>query len=222
MTQPAPRFIRQPEQTQTDFARRRASIMTMLRSWGAILSLLMLAACASLPPQADRAPTHAFTDTDDTQEEFTKQYPFGYILEKLAFYQFEKIVSKNIASLAHSLKIIFNDEDTQKEIDHKTIDEFDIALLTKNGKFIIFECKSGGMGGDVAKSTKYSTYAVSGVYGLPILIAPLLESEIENLKKLGDEYDAIKSAVKSAKRANLEVWGIDKIKEKLTTYISNP
>ena len=41
--------------------------MIRLRSWGAILSLLMLAACASLPPQADRAPTHAFTDTDDTR-----------------------------------------------------------------------------------------------------------------------------------------------------------
>ncbi|AFJ88380.1 Cardiolipin synthetase [Burkholderia sp. KJ006] len=67
MTQPAPRFIRQPEQTQTDFARRRASIMTMLRSWGAILSLLMLAACASLPPQVDRTPTHAYTDTGNTR-----------------------------------------------------------------------------------------------------------------------------------------------------------
>ncbi|WP_175955059.1 phospholipase D family protein [Burkholderia sp. BCC0405] len=41
--------------------------MTMLRSWGAILSLLALVACASLPPQADRAPTHAYTDTDDTR-----------------------------------------------------------------------------------------------------------------------------------------------------------
>lgn len=41
--------------------------MTMLRSWGAILSSLALVACASLPPQADRAPTHAFTDTDDTR-----------------------------------------------------------------------------------------------------------------------------------------------------------
>ncbi|MBM2769482.1 phospholipase D family protein [Burkholderia anthina] len=41
--------------------------MIMLRSWGAILSLLMLAACASLPPQADRAPTHAFADTGNTR-----------------------------------------------------------------------------------------------------------------------------------------------------------
>jgi putative cardiolipin synthase len=67
VTQPARRFVRQPEQTQTDFARRRASIMTMLRSWGAILSLLMLAACASLPPQVDRTPTHAYTDTGNTR-----------------------------------------------------------------------------------------------------------------------------------------------------------
>jgi len=157
---------------------------------------------------------------DHTQEDFTKQYPFGYVLEKLAFYQFEKIVSKDIASVVHSLKIIFEDEDVQKEINHKTIDEFDIALLTKNGKFMIFECKSGGMSGDVAKSTNYSTYAVSGVYGLPILITPLLASEISNLNTLGEEYETIKSAVKSAKRASLEVWGIDEIEEHLKKYIN--
>jgi hypothetical protein len=158
---------------------------------------------------------------DHTQEDFTKQYPFGYILEKLAFYQFEKIVSTNKASVAHSLKIIFEDEDVQKEINHKTIDEFDIALLTKNGKFMIFECKSGGMSGDVAKSTKYSTYAVSGAYGLPILITPLLASEINNIDKLDKAtYGYIQSAVKSAIRAGLEVWGIDEIATKLEKYIN--
>jgi hypothetical protein len=156
---------------------------------------------------------------EHTTEDFTKQYPFGYILEKLAFYQFEKIVSTNKALVVHSLKIIFDDEDVQKEINHKTIDEFDIALLTKNGKFMIFECKSGGMSGDVAKSTNYSTYAVSGVYGLPILITPLLASEISNLNTLGEEYETIKSAVKSAKRASLEVWGIDEIATKIEKYI---
>ncbi|WP_197975398.1 hypothetical protein, partial [Pantoea agglomerans] len=41
--------------------------MTMLRTWGAILSLLALAACASLPPLADRTPTHALTDTEHTR-----------------------------------------------------------------------------------------------------------------------------------------------------------
>ncbi|MBD3840093.1 MAG: hypothetical protein IE878_06900, partial [Epsilonproteobacteria bacterium] len=115
--------------------------------------------------------------------------------------------------------------------DEKEIDEFDIALLTKNGKFMIFECKSGGMKGDVAKSTKYSTYAVSGVYGKPILITPLLEDEIIAIRKKshlsdnafeylkGDLYKTIRQAINSAVRANLDVWGLDNIKENLEKYI---
>jgi len=92
--------------------------------------------------------------------------------------------------------------------------------LTKNGKFIIFECKSGGMSGDVAKSTNYSTYAISGVYGKPILITPLIESEIKDMNSLdSDIYDKVKSAINSAKRATLDVWGIEKIAENIAEYI---
>ncbi|MBN3786855.1 phospholipase D family protein [Burkholderia sp. Ac-20353] len=41
--------------------------MVTLRSLSAMLSLLALVACASLPPQADREPTHAITDTGNTR-----------------------------------------------------------------------------------------------------------------------------------------------------------
>ncbi|KVO56979.1 phospholipase D family protein [Burkholderia stagnalis] len=41
--------------------------MIALRSLTAMLSLLALVACASLPPQGDRAPAHALTDTADTR-----------------------------------------------------------------------------------------------------------------------------------------------------------
>jgi len=107
-------------------------------------------------------------------------------------------------------------------------------LLTKNGKFMIFECKSGGMDGDVAKSTKYSTYAVSGVYGLPILITPLLGDEIKAIRKkstLSEDYSDdykylhnelyknIRQAINSAIRAGLEVWGLDDIEKNLKKYI---
>jgi len=78
------------------------------------------------------------------------------------------------------------------------------------------------MSGDVAKSTKYSTYAAAGVYGKPVLITPLYQDEITKLAHpdIGDKiFKNIKSAVKSAKRATLEVWGMDnlvnKINEKL-------
>lgn len=88
---------------------------------------------------------------------------------------------------------------------NKPVDEFDIALLTRDGKFIIFECKTGDMHSDVAKSTRYSTYAVGGVYGLPVLLVPLLSQErivaSENLKR----------TIKAAERAQLAVWGLDEI-----------
>jgi len=156
----------------------------------------------------------------NTENDFKNQYPFGYILEKLAFYQLEKEIKSKVESLVHSLKIIYSDEEKKKDTNHKIIDEFDIAVLTKNGKFIIFECKSGGMSGDVAKSTNYSTYAISGVYGKPILITPLIESEIKDMNSLdSDIYDKVKSAINSAKRATLDVWGIEKIAENIAEYI---
>jgi putative cardiolipin synthase len=43
------------------------AIMVTLRSLSAMLSLLALIACGSLPPQANREPTHAITDTENTR-----------------------------------------------------------------------------------------------------------------------------------------------------------
>jgi hypothetical protein len=61
---------------------------------------------------------------------------------------------------------------------------------------------------------------VSGAYGLPILITPLLGNEIENLDNLDKKiYGYIQSAIKSAQRAGLEVWGLDEIEENLKKYI---
>jgi len=154
---------------------------------------------------------------------------FGYILESLAGYKIIEVAKDKIADINFSEKI--NHLRKENRTNEKEIDEFDIALLTKNGKFMIFECKSGGMSGDVAKSTKYSTYAVSGVYGKPILITPLLEKEIEEIRKEShlkdssfeylkdDLYKTIRQAINSAIRAGLEVWGIDEIATKLEKYI---
>lgn len=153
---------------------------------------------------------------------------FGYILEELTFYKLEELLSKLIAdkkvTLVHSLKV----KDTT--INNLTVAEFDIALLTNSGKFIMFECKSGVMDGDTAKARKYVTYAVSGVYGLPILINPLLSTEnttSDIVKDLDiDIYQYINKAKGSAIRAGLEVWGLDeiggidnKVESKLNKYI---
>jgi hypothetical protein len=157
---------------------------------------------------------------------------FGFILEKLAGYKILELAYGKIADMTLGEKI--NHLRDKDRVDSRHIDEFDIALLTKNGKFMIFECKSGGMDGDVAKSTKYSTYAVSGAYGLPILITPLLKNEIiairkkstisgsfkENSKYLkNDTYKNIRQAINSAIRAGLEVWGLDDIEDNLKKYI---
>lgn len=157
---------------------------------------------------------------ENTKDDFKNQYPFGYILEKLAFYQLEKEIKDKVESLVHSLEIIFSDEDKKKDTNFKSIDEFDIAILTKNGKFIVFECKSGGMHKDEAKSTNYSTYAISGVYGKPILITPIMESEIKDINSLDKNiYEKIQKSIGKAKRATLDVWGIDKIADNIENYI---
>ncbi|MCS3901812.1 hypothetical protein [Methanococcus voltae] len=149
---------------------------------------------------------------------------FGYILEKMVYAvlynKYHKDEEKNtILEMKHSYKINFaNKEDI---VDGHQIDEFDIILLTKKGKLIIIECKSGGMSGDVAKSHNYSTYATCGVYGLPILINPLTDAELGAIHTkdskgtyaylFDKDYEYIRSAYNSARRAGLEVIGIDKL-----------
>ena len=172
--------------------------------------------------------------TYSEKDENKQKKLFGYILESLAGYKILEIAKDKIADINFSEKINhLRKEDRTRE---QEIDEFDIALLTKNGKFMIFECKSGGMEGDVAKSTKYSTYAVSGVYGKPILITPLLKKEIkairdkstlsedysDDYKYLNDAlYKTIRQAINSAIRSGLEVWGLDEIEDRLKKYIAN-
>ncbi|MCT4619214.1 MAG: DNA-binding protein [Marinisporobacter sp.] len=126
---------------------------------------------------------------------------FGYILEKMAFYKMIEIIKennlKNIVDIDTSVKINFSDK--KQRVSEHAIDEFDIVLVSKIGKVIIFECKSGAMCGDNAKSTHYSTYKVSGVYGTPVLIDPLTNEEWL------DEFDKINSAEKAASKAGLIV-----------------
>ena len=83
--------------------------------------------------------------------------------------------------MAMSLKA-FKDKET------RITDEIDIALLTNTGRIINFECKSGSLKGDNAKSHNFTTYSLSGVFGAPIFLTPLthkgekLEKELD--KKL--------------------------------------
>lgn len=159
-------------------------------------------------------------------DEMKKSCPAGYIFEKIAGYKIYKALRNvkfkhNINQIAFSIKTQFDDRDDKVEKGDKDnknkgysiIDELDIALLSSTGKLINFECKTGGMEGDNAKSHNYTTYRLSGAFGMPILISPLLKEEIDD-KKI-EKFDKQWSAIGSAERAELYVWGIDEIEKKL-------
>lgn len=151
---------------------------------------------------------------------------FGYILERMTFYKILKtLILKNcvdkIADIDLSVKV-----NPKSQNDNKVNDELDIVILTKMGKLIVFECKSGGMTGDDAKSTSYTTYRLSGVYGTPILLSPIESTEnpkkavgLKSSKQIKDIYDNIKSARNSAQRALLDVLSIYDIEKKIDKII---
>lgn len=140
---------------------------------------------------------------------------FGYIFEHMFFYRLLKEVYKFcknqqiVADVGMNIKI---KDDTKSGI----IDEFDVLLVTKWGKVIAFECKSGGMTGDNAKSHNYSSYKIAGVYGTPYLICPLDEEAIG----LG-KYEHIKKARKSATRANLRIYELSNIQHLVEEIMNN-
>ena len=109
-----------------------------------------------------------------------KSTPFGSVIfEDYVAYLTYKVLkadkNKNVIDMALNYKINYLDEDSKNK---SVVDELDILLLTKGGKLIVFECKSGSMDKEGGKSHKYTTYAISGVFGTPILISPLKKSEI--------------------------------------------
>jgi hypothetical protein len=107
------------------------------------------------------------------------------------------------------------DPESNQERSEKQIDELDIVLLTGTGQIIIFECKSGGMSGDNAKSHKYTTYRLAGVFGAPIFLSPLFEQETyeANNSDKKDILNNCQAAYRSADRSELETWPLNKIEE---------
>lgn len=171
-----------------------------------------------------------------------KNKQFGYILEYMAISSIKESIKKDkklgnyFIELCHSIDLKKFDNAFAQD---KTSElcEFDIVLLSKSGQVVIFECKSGTMSSDVGKARQYTGYAASGVYRKPILITPLLKkhridicnafkTNKDNSNLKADKNDGIFSqpgkfdgavleAFRAAARANLEVWGIDEIGEKL-------
>lgn len=134
----------------------------------------------------------------ECSNEMNNNFPAGYIFEKIVGYQIFEIIKDDpkILGMDLSLKVYRDD------FSH-CVDELDIALLTNTGRILNFECKSGSFASDNAKSHNFTTYALSGVFGAPIFMIPLLENENIGGKFLG--------ALNAAKKANLNTICLDKI-----------
>ncbi len=172
-----------------------------------------------------------FTVLKKSMGDHDKGKVFGYILEKMTFYKIINILkgNKELMSKVADIDVSVKIKGDRADLDKKIVDEFDILILTKKGKVIMLECKSGGMTGDNAKSHNYSTYAVAGVYGTPILISPIdnrekvkkFESKVECLsdkeKMINEDvYKYLRSSGYAAEKANIEILSIeDIIEEKL-------
>lgn len=101
--------------------------------------------------------------------------------------------------------------------------EFDVVLLTKTGQVVIFECKSGVIDSDIAKARMYTAYAAGGVYGTPILIPAYLSYDETLVDAAGKTkkgkdltvWGKMKITRDAAFRAQMDVWHLDEIQEKL-------
>lgn len=177
-----------------------------------------------------------FSVLEKSIENYNRGKVFGYILERMTFYNIlfvlkrNKALVSNIADIDISVKI----KNDGANSDERMVDEFDILILTKKGKVIMLECKSGGMTGDNAKSHNYSTYAVAGVYGTPILINPEdddnlknnehFKTKVDNLSSKEKEdnnnvYKYVISARNAASKVNLDIWSVNKIEDKLKNLL---
>jgi hypothetical protein len=151
-----------------------------------------------------------------------RRYIFGYLFEDMVFSYIVKKYSNCFSQISHSVKIDFLDKKVYKDnknLSHKCLDEMDIMLLTKKGTQIILELKSGSTSGDTMKGHHYSTYATSGVYGMPILVSPLMKSEYDNYNKSSD-LDKFIETVNYALRAGITVWYVDTIDTELVNLLN--
>ncbi|WP_333858979.1 DNA-binding protein [Clostridium sp.] len=147
---------------------------------------------------------------------------FGYMLEKMTLYNLMDIIESD------GYKDIISDIDADISVDsaikpkNKSLDQFDVMMATKTGKIIMLECKSGGMSGDNAKSNNYSTYAIAGVYGTPILVVPVIDGDSKSEKihyqNNKNVYKYVGAAIDSAERASIDYKCINELSEILENY----
>lgn len=148
-------------------------------------------------------------------KELDNSFPAGYVFEKIVGWKIYDIVKKlneyenRVLRIAFSQKI-YNDET------NTIVDELDIVLLTNTGKIINFECKTGSMSGDNAKSHNFTTYSLSGVFGTPIFLTPVYSKSGYN--DLIDK-DKRKSAIDAANRAKINTIYFNDLENSIKNYL---
>lgn len=138
----------------------------------------------------------------------SKPNPFGHLLEEMYAAAIYKDAKGNVAEMTVNLKLRPESEAQHEKGNKKQTDEIDIILLTKTGQLVVFEAKSGSMSGDEAKSTHYTTYAIAGVYGKPVLLTALLRDQFAD-SKADWPYETSAAAVRAANRAQLPIIALD-------------
>lgn len=145
---------------------------------------------------------------------------FGYVLEELLFFRILEAIKKLRKSDEWKDYFIELRHNISPK-DEGTYCQFDVVLLARTGQPIIFECKSSAISSDTAKARMYTSYAVSGVYGTPILVPPFLNEDYDEIKKALIQEKTIWSKMKSlynaAKISGIRLWHLDEIEENIKT-----
>lgn len=151
-------------------------------------------------------------DYISASDEIGKGFPAGYIFEKLVGYKIFDLVKNNAKILGMEMSLKTSAEDISG-----TVDEIDIILLTNTGRILNFECKSGSMSGDNAKSHNFTTYALSGVFGAPIFMSPLLDYEASN--NSNDRTKKLIAAINAAEKAKIKIIYLNTIEKSIKELI---
>lgn len=163
-------------------------------------------------------------------------YPFGYFLEYLTeaavinYVKNKEVLYKSyFNSLVFDVSVSKGNRPKGSSGKISKQDQFcqlDMVLLLNSGQMVVFECKSGGMPANDAKAREYTAFALGGVYGKPVLVTPMLKSDIENDKCKSNKetedgiYKNIVSACRAAERAGLDICYLDELENSIESIFN--
>ena len=140
-------------------------------------------------------------------------YLIGNLFEKIVFYELIHFLeSAEGEKYCKKIEGVYYDYSYREN--KEKIDQIDVLIALKSGRIIVIECKTGNMSADNAKSNKSTTYAISGVYGVPILVVPLKEKYDDK------KFPNIEKAINAARKNKLEIYYLDNIKKIVEEYIN--